>query len=576
MRNMISSFAIVMALVAVSSTEACYGRICTDLHSTIAAQVPWELSKVQPAVNLQESIPMVVGLKRKNVDLLEKILLEVSDPKTAKYGQHLNDAQMRRLVSPGTDAVDAVKAWLALHGINKVEVAAHEDSMKFQATRAQVSALLNVQWSTYDNTASQQTPTRALGATEIPSHLENVIQMVAGHRGWPIPVKAAPKKAKKKSVAGAFGMDVTPSVIYTQYNETEIPTTPAGMKNIQSFAQFQGQYVEQSDLTSFCSKYLKNSTGSCNISKYIGGTDGKTAGIESSLDSQYIIATSMGAETYVYTYIGSDFCSDLLTWSQDVFAGGNGSHPNVISMSYGSQHLPTYCEGQGANRLSEDTMKMGAMGVSVMIASGDSGSGQFSRQGWNWGYLASSFPSELPYVTSVGSTTFEAGNGGTERAASFSGGGFSWNFNAPSYQKAAIKNFLTTTSKIPKGKYNATGRATPDVSFLGEAFTLISGGTTQQVGGTSCSTPSFSGMVTLLNNIRLKNGKTLGFLNPLLYSNADGFTDITTGTNDMNHDSQGWYAQAGWDPVTGLGTPKFDKLTTIVKGLNEAENRRHQ
>lgn len=38
------------------------------------------------------------------------------------------------------------------------------------------------------------------------------------------------------------------------------------------------------------------------------------------------------------------------------------------------------------------------------------------------------------------------------------------------------------------------------------------------VGGTSASAPTFAGIVTLLNNIRLGNNKpALGFLNPFLY-----------------------------------------------------------
>lgn len=514
---------------------------------------------------------MTIALYRNNMDQMEKIFWEVSDPQSSKYGEHLNHEEMRALITPGAEALTQVKAWLARHGISKVETGVHEDSMKFQATRAQISSLLNVQWATYFNTASEQTAVRALGDTVIPDYLQSTIEVLQGHRGWPLPIKKV-KAPPRKAVEGWF-TNIVPSVIYSAYNETMFPATPAGSKNIQSFFQAQGQYVEETDLTQFCQTYLPNNTGSCNITKYIGGKDGKNAGTESSLDSEYIIATSHGAETWVYTYSGFDFCADLLTWSHDVFGGkANGSFPYVISMSYGAQSLPTYCEGKGANRLSMDTMKMGTMGVSVMIASGDEGSGQFSRAGYNWGYLGSSFPAEMPYVTAVGSTTFVSGNNGTQRAASFSGGGFAWNWTALPYQRDAIKAFLSTTPKTPKGKFNATGRGTPDVSFLGDGFTIISQGQSEQVDGTSCSTPSFSGMVTLLNNVRLMNKKTLGFLNPMLYQNPQGFTDITLGNNDMLGDDQGWYAQKGWDPVTGLGTPNFGDLVEIVKGINAKEN----
>lgn len=87
----------------------------------------------------------------------------------------------------------------------------------------------------------------------------------------------------------------------------------------------------------------------------------------------------------------------------------------------------------------------------------------------------------------------------------------------------------------------------------------------QSVGGTSASTPVFAGMVSLLNEARLARGKApMGFLNPWLYRHAHAFTDITIGNNRINRDGKpmryGWDAVHGWDPVTGLGTPKFDRL----------------
>jgi len=87
------------------------------------------------------------------------------------------------------------------------------------------------------------------------------------------------------------------------------------------------------------------------------------------------------------------------------------------------------------------------------------------------------------------------------------------------------------------------------------------------VSGTSCSSPTFAGIVALLNDIRLTAGKsTLGFLNPLFYSNPSVFTDITDG-NNPGCGTNGFYCAQGWDPVTGLGTPNFESLSTLVQSL---------
>ena len=74
------------------------------------------------------------------------------------------------------------------------------------------------------------------------------------------------------------------------------------------------------------------------------------------------------------------------------------------------------------------------------------------------------------------------------------------------------------------------------------------------VGGTSCASPTFSGIIALLNDARLAAGKSaLGFLNPLLYQSVPtfpgAFNDVTEGTNE-GCTVNGFTAAVGWDPVT--------------------------
>jgi subtilase family serine protease len=65
------------------------------------------------------------------------------------------------------------------------------------------------------------------------------------------------------------------------------------------------------------------------------------------------------------------------------------------------------------------------------------------------------------------------------------------------------------------------------------------------------------------------NGGRLGFLNPAFYKilnnparYANDFFDVTTGNNDNFQTPQDphYAASAGWDPVTGIGTPKASAL----------------
>lgn len=167
----------------------------------------------------------------------------------------------------------------------------------------------------------------------------------------------------------------------------------------------------------------------------------------------------------------------------------------------------------------------------------------------------------------------------------FSSGGFSNKFARPAYQDAAVSQYLTTTvGSNFSGMFNASGRAFPDVSTQSVNFRVINAGRDSALRGTSAAAPTFNGVVALLNTARIAAGlPTMGFMNPWLYSTnvsaAAAMNDVTTGTstgcngltrfNGQPNGSPvianaGWAAAAGWDAVTGLGTPDFNKLLAIA------------
>ena len=147
-----------------------------------------------------------------------------------------------------------------------------------------------------------------------------------------------------------------------------------------------------------------------------------------------------------------------------------------------------------------------------------------------------------------------------------SGGGFSWDTKPFPAQRTAVKHYLTTFADLmPPAQVWAGegGRATPDVSGLGEGYQVVIDGHVNSVAGTSASTPMFAALISLINEQLLQSGKpALGFLNPFLYANADAFHDIVIGDNfDSPFGGNfGFNCTPGWDAVTGLGTPNFQKL----------------
>jgi len=207
--------------------------------------------------------------------------------------------------------------------------------------------------------------------------------------------------------------------------------------------------------------------------------------------------------------------------------------------------------------------QLGTRGISMIFGSGDGGiSGTHNS---NCTEFVPTFPSGCPYLTSVGAT-YQI----PEVAIDFSGGGFSNNFTRPLYQENAVVEYLARLGTNDSGLYNHSGRGYPDISAYGVGFEVVrvDDGTILEIDGTSCSAPTSASVVALLNDQLLAAGKpVLGFLNPFLYLNGpSALTDIVVRNNDAcgaNGDSE-FGATVGWDPVTGLGTPKFADLKVAL------------
>jgi tripeptidyl-peptidase-1 len=65
------------------------------------------------------TIPLSFALKQRGAAELEAALLAVSDPASARYGQHLTRDDVAALLAPAPEAQQAVRRWMASHGIEE-------------------------------------------------------------------------------------------------------------------------------------------------------------------------------------------------------------------------------------------------------------------------------------------------------------------------------------------------------------------------------------------------------------------------------------------------------------------------
>ncbi|KAG9949310.1 aorsin, partial [Aureobasidium melanogenum] len=420
----------------------------------------------------------------------------------------------------------------------------------------------------------------------------------------------------------------TPSCIATLYNITQATSAEAG--NELGIFEDLGDVYSQTDLNEFFLTLAQQIPVGTHpkleaIDGAVAPVSVTQAGAESDLDFQVsypiiypqnsiLFQTDDPVYENNYTYSGflNNFL-DAIDGSYCTYDGGNSPldppYPdpqpggykgalqcgiykptNVISISYGGQEADLPASYQ--TRQCYEYMKLGMQGVSVVLASGDSGvagpAGDDNADGClgNGQIFSPDFPATCPYLTTVGATYLPpTGNVFKDEETAVtrfgSGGGFSNIFEIPSYQAAAVSNYLTnhpppytsysTTDDADIGAgggiYNRNGRGYPDVSAIGDNVLIFNKGAPTLIGGTSAAAPVFASILTRINDERLKAGKsTVGFVNPTLYANPGAFHDITTG-NNPGCNTTGFSAAAGWDPVTGLGTPNYPALLEVFMSI---------
>ncbi|KAJ7639544.1 subtilisin-like protein [Roridomyces roridus] len=492
-------------------------------------------------------INLRIALPSQNVSGLEADLLDVSDPKSANYGNHLSKDEANAFLAPTTHAVSAVQGWLASKGlVGKISGAGNWISVAVNTSTA--NEMLAAEYQTFRHIASGRTYQRTLSYS-LPSELANVVDIihptvVFDPPATGRPVLSAPRSRPRATPPASCAITITPflACIQSLYN---IPTTKSSFSNI-----------AVSDLKTFLQLFRPDisSSTSFTVQTLDGGSNPQgtgEAGIEANLDIQYTVGLATGVPV-VFVSVGENNQDGDLDGFLDLinFLNSETSVPGVLTVSYGFAGENAISNAL-AMQFCNACMALTARGTTIIFASGDA---QACTT------FIPAFPAGCPFITVVGSV----GGVSPETGSSFSSGGFSNFFPSPSYQTASVQSFLQAQGSKNAGLFNPLGRAFPDVAAQGEDIEIVVGGATGLVAGTSASAPIFASVIALINSQRIAEGKApLGFLNPLLYANPGMFNDITTGSNP-GCGTSGFSARVGWDAVTGLGTPNF---VTFVAAL---------
>lgn len=360
------------------------------------------------------------------------------------------------------------------------------------------------------------------------------------------------------AVSNQSAQGYSASDIQTAYDVS--PLLDAGLDGSgQTIALLESGGFDRADITAFDQD---NGLADPTITEsYIGGSqfplDRSTdARGETTLDLEWAHALAPGAALRVY-YVNGNVRTETAFWKNVAqgFTSAANAGAGTISVSFG-----VCSPNSGAKQVQTALAGVLQRGVSVFVASGDTGA--YAGPKKQCGSAPSvAYPASDPSVVSVGGTSLQLNDDGTiadETAWNLSGGGKAVPFLRPIWQVAP---------QLHPGKY----RQVPDVAFEADQNTgvdLVFRGRHTVAGGTSLGAPAWAGIWSLIRQDAAQHGKSAAAAPRLIYRIANSaayttaFHDITSGGNSVYH------AHAGWDRVTGWGTPDVNSLATAVLAIS--------
>jgi hypothetical protein len=545
------------------------------------AQAKYDQGPADPAL---EMTPLTLVLKRSAAQqaALDKVLQEQQDPASPNYHRWLTPAEFGQRFGFSQSDINGISDWLKSQGFTVVDVPASRNMIVFSGTVQTVQAAFRTSIHRYEvegekHIANSEPPS-------LPVALARVVLAITGLDDF------QPKPHHRK-LGGAVRPDFTANdgshylspgdyaVIYDILPLYQATYTGAG----QSIAVVGRCKIGLSDVRTFRSNFGLPANDPNVILASGSAVPAQNSGDcgEAYLDVEWSGAVAYGA-TINYIYATDVFYAVQYAVTQNIAP--------IITMSFG------LCEqnaasSSGSASAESFTQQANAQGITWLASSGDSGSAGCDAAFSSTSSAASNglgvnFPASIPEVTAVGGTEFNEGSGTywntNNSAAGVSAQSYipemAWNESGPNGLASSGGGLSVFYPKpawqIGPGVPSQNHRAVPDVALTAaghDGYIVTMNGNLSVFSGTSAASPSFAGILAILNQYQVAQGFQAqpgqGNINPNLYrlaqSAPSAFNDVVSGNNvvpcapgspDCTTGSFGYNAGRGYDLVTGLGS----------------------
>jgi subtilase family serine protease len=355
-------------------------------------------------------VSITLALKQQNLEEFDALFDSITTPGSPEYGRYRSISELTEIIAPPKHLQNFVVHFFATRGCKA------ESFGEFVAAECDTAVLEDVFNARFHRFRHDQLPGslhRSVEYPVIPRELHHIVTFVTGISTFPAERKLSIKVPISEDVVTDDW--VVPQTIRAFYN---IPEGTQGKLKTNSMAVVQFGFMAgfyQSDLDLF-NQVTSTPKGSL---AYTVGNFGQPPGWlgESTLDIQYIMAVAPGVPTSFWTIDG--WMYDFTTLIQSRQSQGLDV-PLVFSLSYDWLEADqcnitfsgTSCSQVGGTdksyveTTSKNFQKIGASGVTLIVASGDAGAATRKNLYCNMTNtpIQPYFPASSPYVTTIGGT----------------------------------------------------------------------------------------------------------------------------------------------------------------------------
>ena len=359
---------------------------------------------------LDASHQVIFVVRQKNMETLTRFVDDVSNPKSANYGNYKTREEIG-VMTENLAASKTVKTYIIKAGAKVTEVSPYQEYITAVAPVYVWEKIFDTRFHQYNFSSVNDTgyPVTIYRADRysIPLKLDTAVVSVLDTVQMPELQNAAGARSQSHRVPrksqGFYSVlerdknVITPSILINSY---EVDTSIGHPRATQSIfeainihigvddvAQFQRLYnLPQTVLNSSVGGHADASTQFCKDNFYTC--------MEGNLDTQYMMALSPISPTI------SHYAVNFHSWTVWLIELASSKNiPLVMSISYCSEEATIdWDEQQAFNTMA---IKLSAMGVTLVVASGDAGATT------NWRFKCEytpQFPASCPYVLTVGGT----------------------------------------------------------------------------------------------------------------------------------------------------------------------------